>query len=232
MRIDIPDESYLVGIKTYSTNSQVDVMFQKAKLSAALAGATLAATLASPAALAAEGTVDVDITFPPLVILYYYDDIAITVGSSEFGDALIDANAELGTDCTEVGGTDAEFECAPNSTTVNLTTADGSFAAGELTYDADIANDANIPSSLSTVITVTLENVWAVRALTDGTLDASVSDNGVLFENSSISPETPTASLTLGAGNVGDVSFEVDLSDDLTGLSVSDSLTITVVSVP
>ena len=54
-------------------------MFERSKLSALLAGATLAATLGSPTAQAASGAVDVDITFPPLVILYYYPNIDVTV---------------------------------------------------------------------------------------------------------------------------------------------------------
>ena len=203
-------------------------MFNKTKLGALLAGATLAATLTSPAAQAASGTVQVDITFPPLVILYYYDNIDVTVDADDLGDALIAANTSLGTDCDEDNsGSALEFECAADTDPLLIST--GSFNTGELQYDADISNDAAASGSLDTELTVTLENSWAVRAIASS-LSATVVAGSGDFTNPTISPTSPTPSMTLTDGdNVGDLTFDVDL-DDMTGLTASDTLTITVVA--
>ena len=91
-------------------------------------------------------------------------------------------------------------------------------------------NDANVTGSVDPDVSITLENSWAVRALAAAGLTASVTLGTGDFSNASITPTAPTASLTLTDGsNIGDVSFDIDV-DALTGLTASDTLTITVVS--
>ena len=203
-------------------------MFKRSHLSALLAGATLAATLGSPTAQAASGAVDVDITFPPLVILYYYPNIDVTVDPDDLEDVIAAGNAHLDVaECTEgSSGSVAELSCETTEDALTLTT--GTVNSGVLEYDADIANDTRVSTAVDDDISITLLNSWAVRALATS-LTASVVGGGGDFSSPTISPTSPTPSMTLGAGNVGDLSFDVDLGG-LTGVTASDTLTITVVS--
>ncbi len=195
-----------------------------------LAGAALAATLNSPASTAATGSVAVDITFPPLVVLYYYPNIDITVDPDDLEDAILSnaSNAHLSS-CTQgTSGSVTELQCETSADPTALSSATG-VSGGTITYNANITGDPTVSTAVDGTVSVSLENSWAVRALASG-LTASVALSGSGdFSNEAISPTSPDASLTLGGGNdnVGDLSFDVDL-DSLSGLTASDTLTITV----
>ena len=199
-------------------------------ITAAAGAAAATAMLSAPATHAATGTTAIDITFPPLIILYYFDDIDITVEADDLEDLIINGNAALA-GCTQgASGTDAELQCAAAETPKALG-ASGTVSTTTVTYDADITADANVSPAVTTDVTFVLENAWAVRALASSNLNASVALSGSGdFTNESITPTNPTASLTLTDGDtVGDVQFDVDI-DSLTGLTASDTVTITVVS--
>jgi hypothetical protein len=199
-------------------------MFNTGKLGALLAGAALAASLNSQVANAASGTISVDIDFPPLVILYYFDDLDITVDADDLEDVILD---EL-TACAGGSGTASEVECAADESPKALTT--GTVSGSTITYDADIGSDTLVSADLTnTTVSFTVENAWAVRALASG-LTASATLGAGDFSNVSVTPTSPTPSLTLTDGaNIGDISFDVDLSA-IAGLTASDTITVTVVS--
>ncbi|MDX1735981.1 MAG: hypothetical protein R3228_16515 [Halioglobus sp.] len=200
------------------------------KRGAVLAGAVLAATLNSPASNAATGSVAVDIDFPPLVVLYYFPNIDITVDPDDLEDALLGntSNSHLSSCTRGSAGSVTELECETTADPQALSTSTG-VAGGTITYNADINSDTTVSTAVDGTVSFSLENAWAVRALASG-LTASVSLSGSGdFSNEAISPTAPDASLTLGGGNdnIGDLSFDVDL-DSLSGLTASDTLTITV----
>ncbi|MCB1672391.1 MAG: hypothetical protein R3F41_16135 [Gammaproteobacteria bacterium] len=195
-----------------------------------LAGSLVGLGMLGQGANAASGEVDVEINFPSLVILYYYDDINIAVNSSDFAEAL--NNGATGCVASPDGN---GLSCAAGSAFDVLDTDSASISGTTLTYTADIQTEAgatSVPNDLSFV----LRNVWAVRALvpSGASLSASVTNTGD-FTNLGITPTTPAASMTLsntngGNDNVGDLSFDVSLNDLANDLSISDTLEVTVVS--
>ncbi len=192
------------------------------------ASAFAASLLASPNTMAASGTTQVDITFPPLIILYYFDDIDITMDANDLESLITNSNPSLSA-CTPGTGPASELICAGSTSPKALATATD-VTGGTATYDADIASDATVSPTVDSDVTIVLENAWAVRALASS-LTASVALGGGDFTNALISPTNPTPSLTLTDGqNIGDVQFDVDLDSLTTPLTASDSLIITVVS--
>jgi hypothetical protein len=192
-----------------------------------LAGSLLGIFM-SPSTFAASGSTQVDITFPPLVILYYYDNIDITVDADDLSAML--ANGVASCSAGSAGGV-AELDCAAATDPRALGTA--AISGTEASYDASIEGDANVNLlSANTDLTFVIENSWAVRAL-GGTLAATIGVTGTGdFTSPLITPAVPTSSLTLTDGdNIGDVQFDVDITG-ITGLLASDTLTITVTSTP
>ncbi len=194
-----------------------------------LAGSLVGLSMLGQGANAASGEVDVEINFPSLVILYYYDDINITVNATDFAQAL--ENGASG--C--IASTDGSgLSCAAGSSFDVLDTDSASISATTLSYTADIESEAGA-TSVDTNLSFVLQNVWAVRALvpSGGSLTASVTNSGD-FSNLGITPTTPAASMTLsnggGGDNIGDLSFDVSLNDLANDLSISDTLEVTVVS--
>ena len=192
-----------------------------------LAG-SLIAIFMSPSTFAASGTTQVDISFPPLVILYYYNDIDITVDADDLSAMLASG---VGSCTAGSAGGVAELDCAAATDPLVLSTA--ATSGTEASYDAAIEGDANVSTlSANTDLTFVIENSWAVRAL-GGTLAATIGVSGSGdFTSPLITPTVPTSSLTLTDGdNIGDVQFDVDITG-ITGLIASDTLTITVTSTP
>ena len=192
-----------------------------------LAG-SLIAIFMSPSTFAASGTTQVDISFPPLVILYYYNDIDITVDADDLSAMLASG---VGSCTAGSAGGVAELDCAAATDPLVLSTA--ATSGTEASYDAAIEGDANVSTlSANTDLTFVIENSWAVRAL-GGTLAATIGVSGSGdFTSPLIAPTVPTSSLTLTDGdNIGDVQFDVDITG-ITGLIASDTLTITVTSTP
>lgn len=191
--------------------------------------ATVAATafFCTPATYAAQGSTDVEITFPPLIILYYFDDVDITVEADDLEQVILNGNAGLSS-CVQGTGAASELECA--SSVSPKTLSDGSVSGTTISYSAAIEGDTPTGTAVDSMVSFTLENAWAVRALATS-LTASVTASGSGdFLNETIAPVAPTPSLTLTDGqNIGDLSFDVNLAN-LTGLTASDTLTITVVA--
>lgn len=190
-----------------------------------LVSGLLALSMTASSARAASGDVSVDISFPPLIILYYYDDIDIAVNADDFAQVL--ENGATG--CISANGA---LSCAAGSTLNFPDTGNADSISGTtLTYAGDINTEAGA-ATVDTNLSFVLENVWAVRALVPAgaTLDASVTGVGD-FTNLAITPTQPAASMTLSnaaaTDNIGDLSFDVDVSN---GLVASDTLTVTVVA--
>ncbi len=193
-----------------------------------LAG-SIACALAVPQAFAATGTTSVDIDFPPLLILYYYDNIPITVDAASFATATgMDAPAGCSVDAP---GVECNVAAAPTPT---LTAA-----LGSITADADIGTDG-APAALNTTISFDINNAWGVRSLVGGagTLDATITQGAGDFVAASATSDlagsgTVASSLTLTSGsNVGDLQFDVDLLALADPTVASDTITITVVPTP
>jgi hypothetical protein len=191
--------------------------------------ATLAAAalFSAPATFAAQGSTDVEISFPPLIILYYFDDVDITVDADDLEQVILNGNAGLSS-CVQGTGAASELECASSASPKSLSA--GSVSGTTISYSAAIEGDTPTSAAVDGTVSFTLENSWAVRALATS-LTASVAASGSGdFLNETIAPVAPTPSLTLTDGqNIGDLSFDVDLAS-LTGLTASDTLTITVVA--
>lgn len=186
---------------------------------------SVAGALVAPQAFAASGTVNVDIDFPPLLILYYYDDIPINVDAASFATA-------TGLDLLPCTADAPGLECSltPTAPTVSAT-------AGVISTSTNITGDAPAPT-LDTSLSFDINNAWAVRSLGLGTLDATITQGGGDFVAASATSDlegsgTVASSLTLSAGNnVGDLQFEVDLTTLADARSASDTITITVVPSP
>ena len=99
----------------------------------------MAAMLSAPNTFAASGSVQVDITFPPLVILYYYDNIDIAVDADDFSAMVADGVASCSTG-SALGV--AELECSAASDPLALSAA--SVSGTEASYDAAIGADGNV----------------------------------------------------------------------------------------
>ncbi|MBT4521468.1 MAG: hypothetical protein HOC23_15825 [Halieaceae bacterium] len=185
----------------------------------AIAG-VVAGLVGAPGAYAASGETDVSISFPDLIILYYYSAIDINLSAANMGE-LID---NVTTECTGVNSTDKA--CASTLDPLSAGTVSGTKA----TYDADITGAA----LTSTDFTFDIQGAWAVRALTGGTLTATASGGTGDFTAVATDTTAPTASLTLGGGNIGNVKFNVDMTTVQSGgtMSASDTITIAVNAAP
>ena len=214
-------------MKTVTNSKLFKSLSRSGLLTGSAVGILTAGLLTSPGAFAASGTTQVDITFPPLVILYYYDNIDIAVDADDLS-AMI-ANGVTTCTAGSAGGV-AELDCSASTDPLSLGTA--TVSGTQASYSAAIEGDANVnPAPANTDLTFVIENSWAVRAL-GGTLAATIAAGGSDFSSPTITPTNPTSSLTLTDGNnVGDVQFDVDLTS-ITGLVASDTLTITVTSTP
>ncbi len=192
---------------------------------------SLAAAFAVPGAHAASGTTSIDIDFPPLLILYYYDSIPITVDAASFATATgMDTPANCNVNVPGV-------ECGVTSSPTLTPTA----ALGQINANADIATDG-APAALTTTINFDINNAWGVRSLVGaggaGTLDATITQGGGDFVAASATSDLAGAgavasSLTLTPGsNVGDLQFAVDLTSLADPSTASDTITVQVVPTP
>jgi len=179
-----------------------------------LAGSLLGLSMVGQSANAASGDTDIAISFPPLIILYYYNEITLDVAAQDFADAI-----DVGLTCTE--STANGLECSAASTVAASVT---SATTGSVVADADITNGLG---ALDATLDFDINNAWAVRSLGTGNLNASVTDTapGDDFTSIGTSLTSVTRSLTFGAGNVGDITFSVALDGSTT---MSDTVTIAV----
>lgn len=116
----------------------------------------IAAIIIAPGTASAQATGDVDvaITVNGFVILYYYDDIAITIPSSVMAEAL---------------GADATGGIGDPAFTASAVTSSGS---GSMT-----AENATPPTSSNpglTPVTLTIQNAWSIRGLVSTAVDVDV----------------------------------------------------------
>lgn len=194
-----------------------------------LAVLSLAAVLGAPTTHAASGSTTVNVTFPPLIILYYFNQIDVALSSADV-QALLDNAGNTLTGCTLAGG---DLNCAA-ATDASLAAGTGTVDATlpQITFDANITGDANVPAgSFTTTISVVLENSWAVRALTSNALAASVPAGAIGdFSSVTISPTVPDASLTLGGGNdnIGTLTLDLDIDNTAAPLVATGDILITV----
>ena len=135
------------------------ISVRKALTAAAFAATALALVLtASPVQAQAIGNTDVDINIPDIVILHYFSNVDITIGSNEFGTFLTGSPGDSSID---------EGTAAP--------------AAGGFTQDLNIVPTALTGNPAAAVLT--LQNAWAVRAVSLGApasqtqLEITIPDN-------------------------------------------------------
>ncbi|MBT8147518.1 MAG: hypothetical protein KJN90_11745 [Gammaproteobacteria bacterium] len=192
-----------------------------------LAGSLLGLSLLGQSANGAQGVVSVDVTVPPLIILYYYDDIDINLDATALANAITNGDIDANCDATS----SPDFLCSAG--TLSFTTADGSAAGSTITYDADIETDSLADGAINSSIDFIVNNAWAVRAISPGGLNAGVAGSTTgEFTSASTTLSNPTASLLLDAGNIGDLRFTAPLTPAVLSDGVlSDQLTITVTQI-
>lgn len=170
-----------------------------------LAAAVLALGFSLPSQSQAQMDVDVTIGINEIIILYAYTDLTVDIPAAALESILSPSGTCSGSiDCDQ--GADS---------------ATASFNAGSL--EADF----NLSSSLGTSpsnVPVVLQNVWAVRGISDNQLavDVTLGDNTLSNGGSTITVNSVASSGSqvsggfpapgLGSEEVGDVSMDLDLS--------------------
>ena len=194
-----------------------------------LAGSLLGLSMAGQSANAASGQTSVDIDFPPLIILYYYDSLSIDVSEAD----LISATGAGGASCTSASapGIECSVTTGPISATYNTGT---SAFEGSVDIDGDAPALAGTPS----VVSFDIAEAWGVRSLGVPSLNATFGQGTGDFVAGSVSSDLNTVSSSLVLdptnGNVGNIEFQVDLSTLVAnaapgyGLTASDTFTVTV----
>ncbi len=140
----------------------------RSRLAAAglIAAALLFVVSPPPAEAQATGSVDIDITFNAITILYYYDDIHINIPNLALSE-LVTGTASA----TDFGVNDNTFTDPTNAT----------YSA----VDNLIVNDG-VPTSAVAwtpgAITLTISNAWTVRALAAVGTDTDVTVGGTFSE--------------------------------------------------
>jgi len=161
----------------------------------------------APVHAQAVGATDVDITIPDIVILHYFGNVDITIGSNEFGTFLTGVAGDSSVD---------EGIAAP--------------AAGGFTQNLAIAPSALTGDPSAAVLT--LQNAWAVRAVgnagaqtqlavsvTDGTLDHATSAATMAISAAVVDDGTSNgATITFNAPGLfapetGDVELTLDMTN-------------------
>lgn len=130
----------------------------------ALASLCLAGAVAGTQSARAEN-VDVSITLNGVTILYYYNSIAVTVGSADLGGLLTTGIAG----CVAAGSAPNTYTSCSAGASPALTATN---SAGKL-----VTVNATSPAGATTFngsTTLTLQNVWAVRAIGGNTANTTV----------------------------------------------------------
>jgi hypothetical protein len=162
---------------------------------------------AAPARAQATGATDVDITIPDIVILHYFGNVDISIGSNEFGTFLTGVAGDSSVD---------EGVAAP--------------AAAGFTQDLAISPSALTGDPSAAVLT--LQNAWAVRSVgnagaqtqlavsvTDGTLDHITSAATMTISGAAVDDGTSNgATITFNAPGLftpetGDVELTLDMTN-------------------
>jgi hypothetical protein len=146
---------------------------------AALAlGAVALMFSAAPVQAQATGATDIDITIPDIVILHYYGNVDITIGSNEFGTFLTGTPGDSSVD---------EGVAAP--------------AAGGFTQDLAITTSGL--SGDPTAAVLTLQNAWAVRAISLGN-PGSLTELAVVVTDGVLDHATTAATMAISSATVND----------------------------
>lgn len=185
-----------------------------------LAGSLLGLSMAGQSASAAQGQTKIDVSFPPLVILYYYDEIDLNLDADDLTTA-----TGLGASCAaSAPGVSCELNTG-SPITPTLT-------AGSGTIGAEGAIETSVPaiSTIDTTIDFTIDNAWAVRSLGTGSLNAAVTDaaSGGDFSSIGTSQTSVSRKLVLDDTNRGDIQFSVDLTALSDPTAATDDVLITI----
>ena len=133
---------------------------------------------ASPVQAQATGDTDVDINIPDIVILHYFSNVDITIGSNEFGTFLTGSPGDSSID---------EGTVAP--------------AAGGFTQDLAMAPSALTGTPAAAVLT--LQNAWAVRAVSLGA-PGSQTQLAITLPDATLDHVTTAATMTISSAAVDD----------------------------
>lgn len=166
-----------------------------------LAAAVLALGFSLPSQSQAQLDVDVTIGVNDIIILYAYTDLTVDIPAASLESLL------------SLPGTCTGLECDEGTGSVSASDNGG-------TLEADFNLSSTLGGADLTQVPLTLQNVWAVRGISDGNINIVVSlENGTLSNGGSqivINSATPSntgfAAPGLGSEVVGDVDTEVDLS--------------------
>ena len=159
-----------------------------------------------PAHAQASGTVSIDIDFPPLVILYYYGSLTVSIPDTVLNDTLFAG--------------DIDVDLVPSGTQA-VTVGTG------MDGDASISVPALTPSPTS--VPMIVSNSWAVRSVGSSTQNTVVTVTPVdsILDNGSAQLAFNSVGLRLGAQTgasvsftpvglgtpvIGDLTFDMDLS--------------------
>ncbi len=168
---------------------------------------------------AASVDVDIDITLPSILILYCYDDIALSLSTADLATALGVTN-DSGASVNGVGG--------PTGYTA---------APGTVTADMDLTGSA---PGVTTTIDLVLTDTCGVRAIASGgtatitvpsfepTLEAAGGvANGSITVNSVTTSDAGLNGLTLTGGFGTLNTFDVTMNLDLSGVVAADTFSDT-----
>jgi hypothetical protein len=200
------------------------------------AGALLGANSAS----AQNAVVDLNVTLSPITLLYYFSTVNVTVPSSAMAGMLCGSGTVSGIYSTSAANCDLGATGALNATGSGTgLTADGAIGTTPGGYTAS-------------VVPLTLQNVWAVRAIGGSSTDTSVTitlgaSTSLLLNGSGVpsivlsAPTVSTSTATSGNGTAtvtfpdpglitaqqGDVGLSLDLSNATTSGLYSSSAAAT-----
>ena len=185
---------------------------RKAAKAGLMAGSLSGLALVSQGAQAATGQVQVDVSFPPLIILYYYDQISVDVSAAQIATA------------AGLSGSDSGVEMEAGC---DIVTTIGTVGAGSIEASASATTDA---SGVTNLISFDIDNVWAVRSIATNNLTATLTGTSGEFTNvsSSLAGANVVPGWSFGAGNTGDITFDIDLTTVTDPSSISDTITIAV----
>jgi len=183
-------------------------------------GLLVATALTNPAANAANGSVDVNVNLPTVLIMYYYSTIDLNLDAAALAGYLT-----LGGAPCALGGDYCDDQGNPGAQSV---TTIGPVTTVTLAAPTD-------PYGGSAPITFVLENAVAVRALGCATYDAGfdvTGDNGIVaaIDSPVTNIDTVGCSMTL---TPGDLDFDLDFDlVDAAATTVSATLDVTITGIP
>ncbi len=177
-----------------------------------LAGIALLGLNATPVLAQASGTVDIDISFPPLIILYYYSDITVTIPSAALLNLMTGGDDDIettgGTVDVSASGGILEGTLAGPGTDLDVNPADVNLHLNTIWA----VRSVGAASGNNTQVVVSAPENATLTGSNGGTIvvdDTDIRKNGGTFDGNRQDDFPPTG---LGSYQLGDVLLELDIS--------------------